>query len=355
MAKVLNKVLDMLEKEFVKNRLINKLNFILGLIPKVVMFLFILPIYGLVRLPILYSCVFIGIVDRIRLIFYKIRYFRNLDEYQEIVKQINQKLKWSHSWKSIMWNYLNSHQTIIEFFSEMNEKRKLVLFSPNQFSTYRYETIFTKEPETIQWIKSCGSDDALFIDIGANIGIYTLFYLSYFSGKAIAVEPGFEHLTLLSRNLSANNLSNRCTIIPLPIKSKEEKTKMHFNISDGPGPASRTEGWNAANSRDSFYFTSTINLSTLLANSNLISENNFQNLVVKIDVDGPEIEVFSGICEFFGTFKIVNLMMEIHSERYSELSKVLLDKGFIRDHKYDMIDSCNVFWEKVNETSQYQL
>ena len=41
MAKALNKVLDMLEKELVKNRLINKLNFNLGLIPKVVMFLFV--------------------------------------------------------------------------------------------------------------------------------------------------------------------------------------------------------------------------------------------------------------------------------------------------------------------------
>jgi hypothetical protein len=230
MAQLLNKMLIMLEKELIKNRLINKLNFNLGLIPKIIMFLFILPIYGLVRLPVLYSCVFIGIIDRIRLMFYRIRYFRNFYEYQKIVKQINQKLKWSHTWKSIMWNYLNYHQTIIEFFSEKNEKRKLVLFSPNQFSTYRYETIFTKEPDTIQWIKSCGSDDALFIDIGANIGIYTLFYLSYYSGKAIAVEPGFEHLTLLSRNLSANNLSNRCTIIPLPIKSNQEMTRINFNL-----------------------------------------------------------------------------------------------------------------------------
>ena len=348
MAQALNKILILLEKELFKNRLITKINFNLRLIPKILMFLFLLPIYGLVRLPALYSCIFIGIIDRIRLMFYRIRYFRNLDEYQKIVKLINSKVKWSYSWKTIMWNYLNYQQTIIEFFSEMNEKRELVLFSPNHFSVYRYETIFTKEPDTIQWIKSCGSDDALFIDIGANIGIYTLFYLSYFSGKAIAVEPGLEHLTLLSRNLSANNLSNRCTIIPLPIKSNEEKTRIHFNLLDGPGPASRTEGWNSTNPRDSFYFTSTINLSTLLANSNLISENDLQSLVVKIDVDGPEIEVFSGICEFFGTFRKVNLMMEIHRGRYSELSKVLLDEGFIRDHKYGMVDGYNTFWEKVN-------
>jgi hypothetical protein len=41
-------------------------------------------------------------------------------------------------------------------------------------------------------------------------------------------------------------------------------------------------------------------------------------------------------------------MMEVHRERYAELSKVLLDNGFIRDHKYGMIDGCNTFWGKVN-------
>ena len=87
-AQLLNKMLIMLEKELIKNRLINKLSFNLGLIPKIVMFLFLLPIYGLVRLPVLYSCVFIGIIDRIRLMFYRIRYFRNLYEYQKIVKHL---------------------------------------------------------------------------------------------------------------------------------------------------------------------------------------------------------------------------------------------------------------------------
>ena len=346
MAQALNKILILLEKELIKNRLITKINFNLRLIPKILMFLFLLPIYGLVRLPALYSCIFIGIIDRIRLMFYRIRYFRNLDEYQKIVKLINFKVKWSYSWKTIMWNYLNYQQTIIEFFSEMNEKRELVLFSPNHFSVYRYETIFTKEPDTIQWIKSCGSDDALFIDIGANIGIYTVFYLSYFSGKAVAVEPGFEHLMLLSRNLSVNNLSDRCTIISLPVKSNEERTRIRFDLSDGPGPASRTEGYDKLNSRKSSYFTSTINLSMLLANSKLVSEDDLQNLIVKIDVDGPEIEVFSGICDLLETCRKVSLMIEIQEDNYIAVSKMLDDKGFTRKDPDYLTSGNNTFWEK---------
>jgi FkbM family methyltransferase len=347
MAQALKKLLTTLEKELIKNRLVAKIDFNLRLVPKTIMFLFLLPIYVLVRLPFLYSRIVIGAIDCTRLMVYRIRYFRSWDEYKKIVNQINQKVKWSHSWKTIMWNYLNDHKSIVNFRSQMKEKKELILFSPNQFSSYRAETIFTKEADTIQWIKRCGSHDSLFIDIGANIGIYTLFYLSYFSGKAIAVEPGFEHLSLLSRNLSVNNLSDRCTIIPLPIKHNEERTGIRFNLSDGPGPASKTEGYGGLNSRESLFFTSTINLSVLLANSEFLSEDNLQNLVVKIDVDGPEMEVFSGICDLLETCKKVSLMIEIQEENYAEVSKMLVDKGFTRkEPDYFGKSDVNTFWEK---------
>ena len=346
MAQSLKKMITTLEKELINNRLIAKMDFNLKLIPKIIMLLILSPIYVLVRLPFLYSRIVIKTIDCMRLMRYRIKYFRSGDEYKRVIDQINLKVKWSHSWKTIMWNYLNNQKSIIEFRSQMEEKRELVLFSPNQFSAYRVETIFTKEADTIQWIKSCGSDDSLFIDIGANIGIYTVFYLSYFSGKAVAVEPGFEHLTLLSRNLSVNNLSDRCTIIPLPIKSNEERIGISFNFSDGPGPASRTEGYDKLNSRKSSYFTSTINLSMLLANSKLVSEDDLQNLIVKIDVDGPEIEVLSGICDLFETCRKVSLMIEIQEDNYITVSKMLDDKGFTRKDSDYLTSGRNTFWEK---------
>jgi FkbM family methyltransferase len=345
MAQAFKKLLTTLEKELIKNRLIVNMNFNLRLIPKIIMFLFLLPIYVLVRLPFLYSRIVMGAIDCIRLMVWRIRYFRSWGEYKKIVDQINQKVKWSHGWKTIMWDYLNTQKTIVEFRSQMKEKKQLILFSPNQFSSYRAETIFTKEEDTIQWIKSCGSHDALFIDIGANIGIYTLFYLSYFSGKAIAVEPGFEHLSLLSRNLSVNNLSDRCTIIPLPINSRAERTRIRFHLSDGPGPASKTEEYDK--SRESSFFTSTINLSMLLVNGKFISEDNLQNLVIKIDVDGPEMEVLSGIWDLLESCRKVSLMIEIgEEETCKKVIKILDDKGFTRkDHDY-IPSGQNTFWEK---------
>ena len=102
MAQALKKLLTTLEKELIKNRLMVKMDFNLRLVPKIIMFLFLLPIYVLVRLPFLYSRIVIGAIDCTRLMVYRIRYFRSWDEYKKIVNQINQKVKWSHCWETIM-------------------------------------------------------------------------------------------------------------------------------------------------------------------------------------------------------------------------------------------------------------
>ena len=91
----------------------------------------------------------------------------------------------------------------------------------------------------------------------------------------------------------------------------------------------------------------TIILSVLLANSKFMSEDNLQNLVVKIDVDGPEMEVFSGICDLLETRRKVSLMIEIQEENYAEVSKMLVDKGFTKkEPDYFAKSDVNTFWEK---------
>ena len=62
----------------------------------------------------------------------------------------------------------------------MSPKKALpfALDTSNEIPKFRAETFWTKEPETIQWIDdnlSFKSKTDLFIDVGANIGIYSLY------------------------------------------------------------------------------------------------------------------------------------------------------------------------------------
>ncbi len=49
------------------------------------------------------------------------------------------------------------------------------LIAGNSLEEYRCDTFFTKEPETVQWIETFINDHDIFYDIGANIGIYSIY------------------------------------------------------------------------------------------------------------------------------------------------------------------------------------
>ena len=60
------------------------------------------------------------------------------------------------------------------------------LYTPNHICNFRHTTFSTKEPEMLEWIEEYGG--GVFFDVGANIGIYSLFTL----------EPKKETFTVLN-------------------------------------------------------------------------------------------------------------------------------------------------------------
>ena len=52
--------------------------------------------------------------------------------------------------------------------------KKIKFINNNSLEEYRFKSLFSKEPETIYWIKKIKRNETL-IDIGSNVGIYSLF------------------------------------------------------------------------------------------------------------------------------------------------------------------------------------
>ena len=74
----------------------------------------------------------------------------------------------------------------------INVAGKNIIFSNNPASkTYiknRMDRMLSKEPETIKWMNNFDSN-TIFFDIGANIGIYTLYSAIVKSNTVYAFEP----------------------------------------------------------------------------------------------------------------------------------------------------------------------
>jgi len=91
-------------------------------------------------------------------------------------------------------------------------KGTLRMHCGGEIARVRAQGFLSVEPETLKWIDGF-SDDETLLDIGANVGAYTL-YASFVKGvHVVAVEPSPFSFVELSRNILANGLSDKVVAI----------------------------------------------------------------------------------------------------------------------------------------------
>lgn len=98
---------------------------------------------------------------------------------------------------------------------------------PNSHCAWRIQTLLTKEPDTIAWLRNMSSGDVLF-DIGANMGQYSL--LAAQRGVLVhAFEPEAQNFALLVRNVAINSLSDKVTPWPVALSDHISLERLHLS------------------------------------------------------------------------------------------------------------------------------
>ena len=104
----------------------------------------------------------------------------------------------------------------------LSGKTEMTFFTPNSLCRYRAATFSTKEPETLEWIDTYGGRSGAFYDVGANVGMYSIYYAKTHPESVYAFEPSALNIALLAKNISVNGLSNRIVIVSNPLTSVNE-------------------------------------------------------------------------------------------------------------------------------------
>lgn len=103
----------------------------------------------------------------------------------------------------------------------------LTFLTPNTHVAWRVQTLYTKEPDTIQWLRNMNPGEVLF-DVGANIGQYSL--LAAQKGVRVhAFEPESQNFALLIRNVILNNFSDIITAWPLALSDHISLDILHLS------------------------------------------------------------------------------------------------------------------------------
>ena len=156
-------------------------------------------------------------------------------------------------------------------------------------------------------------EDDLFIDIGSNIGVFSLLAAGVNNTTSIAVEPIPSTFSSLTNNIEVNNLNSK--ISALNIGLSKEKSQLFFT-NDG-------DTTNHVVEKESDK-TSSVNVDTL---DNIISDKILVSTLIKIDVEGFEYNVLKGAKNTLSNTNLDAVIIELNgcSNRFG-FSDEMVDK-----------------------------
>jgi FkbM family methyltransferase len=225
---------------------------------------------------------------------------------------------------------------------------KFYLYTPNSICKYRHATFSTKEPEMLEWIEEFGG--GVFFDIGANIGIYSLYYSQVQQGNIYCFEPSAFNLRQLAKNVSINNLHKRITIISNPLSDKTCISSF-INGTEDEGGALSAFGVDYGYNNEPMI--SNINYSVLgFSLDDLFEKNILKEIpsLMKIDVDGIEHLILKGASKILESKILKSVYIEVNDEFHEQSSQVKLrleTAGFkLKERRHAASKVFNQIWVK---------
>ena len=192
----------------------------------------------------------------------------------------------------------------------------------------RISTFGLPEPSEMAFLLHSLAPSDVFLDVGANVGAYTVLASGVIGASSIAIEPIPSALSELKLNLSLNNIEDQVIIVPMAVGDRVATARMESNR----GTTNRIA------STDSLTDVLEVPLTTL----DEVVPLDVRSLVVKIDVEGYETASIMGATRLLTSGSVQALIVETmgHGARYgyqeSKLHEQILSFGY-ESCEYDPI------------------
>ena len=204
--------------------------------------------------------------------------------------------------------------------------------TPNRVTKTRAETLFSKEPDTIEWIRGFAAGEVL-LDVGANVGMYSIWAAKSRGARVFAFEPESQNYALLHRNIMLNRLDKLITGYCAALADRSEFSLLHLS-GFHPGGSCHTFGESVDYNLRPHNFTwaqgcYSTTLDSLVEKGVLPVPNH-----IKIDVDGIEHRVIAGCRRTLEDMKVRSVLVEINTN-LAEHRRIVEDMGALGFHHSD--------------------
>ncbi len=237
------------------------------------------------------------------------------------IKDIEEKIK-------------SKNQIITASISDPLTKKTIKFNIVNKDTLWRAQTFYTKEPITIKWIRSF-EKNKVFFDIGANIGIYSIFSAIINSSHVYSFEPESNNYLVLMQNIISNNLNDYILPYQIGVSDKTEITKLNLN-NFSAGSSHHTVGETALSHSDLTEINSKYKQGLF---SSTLDDLCFKwglplPTYIKIDVDGIENKIISKSKKVLSSSVLKSVLIEINENRIEDKNIIKIMKEF--KFKYDL-------------------
>lgn len=208
---------------------------------------------------------------------------------------------------------------------------RMVFNTPNKMTRWRVQTLSDKEPDTIRWLESMEAGSVL-VDVGANVGMYTVFAAVIRKMRVFAFEPESQNYALLNANIEANGLSERAVAFPLALSDETKLDKLFLSqFSAGGSCHSFAEevGFDLRPRKAAFTQGAYSVTLDQLVESGAVPVPQY----IKIDVDGIEHKVLAGARKTLGNPAVREILVELNTnlKEHADAIEMLQAAGFDYD------------------------
>jgi FkbM family methyltransferase len=158
--------------------------------------------------------------------------------------------------------------------------------------------VLGSERLTVRWLRSVVTAGMTAVDVGAHVGYFTLLFAELVgpTGRVFALEPVEANLGFLRENLEANGVAN-VSVLPLAAANSNGERRLHLSW------LSSCHGFHEHPVRGSVAVTT-------VPTVRLDDELDGAVDVVKVDVEGAELDVLEGMNGILGSANALRLVVE---------------------------------------------
>ena len=221
-------------------------------------------------------------------------------------------------------------------------------FTSDSLHSYqRARALFSKEPETIGWLRTNLRPSDVFLDIGANVGTFSIFAARHLSqaGHVYACEPHLPTTIQLLQNISLNGVEDRVSVISIAASGRDGFSPFHYKRwrPGASGSQLAVPGGPGLTRHVGSELKSSMTVDSMIAQGVIRSPD-----LIKIDTDGIELQIVSGMKLLLsGQQKPRSVLVEV------QRGELQTQREFMRACGYSLVEGHLIGrWKRVFQRGQ---